>query len=94
MKTKLSFMLAFVLAFAFSCQKKIDTAKADVTNRNKEVAARYHDLIAEDIDSILTENFVGRTTRNWHTWDREEHRSWLSSDSYKVDSIINKITSR
>lgn len=52
----------------------------------KALADMYHNLDPANIDSLFTEDFTGYG-ENGHTWDRESHRGYLSSDSYKVDNV-------
>ena len=57
--------------------------KIDIEN-NKKVATIYHDLKVEDIDNILTEDFIGRNEKSRRTWNRENHRQawskWKGQD--------------
>ncbi len=59
--------------------------------KNKEVADRYHELKAENIDAILTEDFIGRNEKSRFTWNRENHRSFLSNGVYKKDSVFQQV---
>lgn len=74
-----------------SCQKKTDVTKEDAVRKNKEVAASYHELKPENIDSIFTENFIGQSEKGMHTWNRENHRNYLTNGRYKVDTIFYQI---
>lgn len=86
-----------MLMVAFSCsQFKTDssnneatTEAADLTEQNKKIAAKYHDLNPDDIDEIFTEGFTGHGEN--HDWDLESHRNYLSSERYMVDSIFCQI---
>jgi predicted SnoaL-like aldol condensation-catalyzing enzyme len=64
--------------------------KADL-ERNKKVATIYHELKAENVDAILTEDFIGRNEKGRHTWNREDHRNYLSNGNYKKDVILNQV---
>ena len=92
---KLYFALATILILFFNCscdQKSSENEqKSSEIQKNKEISAKYHELKANDIDSILTDNFMGRTAKDLHTWNRENHREYLSSNSYKKDSVIQQI---
>jgi predicted ester cyclase len=59
--------------------------------KNKEIAAKYHKLNPSDIDVILTENFIGRNEKSRFTWNRENHRNYLSNGKFKTDSIFYQI---
>jgi len=34
---------------------------------------------------------MGRTAKDMHTWNKENHREYLSSDPYKKDSVIQQV---
>ena len=55
---------------------------------NRQVARLYHDLNPEDVENILTSNFIGR--HNWpgSTWNRDQHkRYWIRHRG--VEDIIH-----
>ncbi len=85
MKKNFFAFVVIILVFSsgvINAQKNIDIEK------NKKVAALYHELNPEDIDGILAENFIGRS--NSFTWNREDHRkTW--SDSKGEDKILHLI---
>ncbi len=58
---------------------------------NKNIAATYHELNADDIDMILTGDFIGQTEKGRHTWNRENHRNYLTNGDYKRDSIFHQV---
>jgi hypothetical protein len=58
---------------------------------NKRTSALYHELKPENVDLILTEDFIGRAEKDRHTWDRESHRNYLSNGVYKRDSIFQQV---
>ena len=83
---KLSILTVLLLfAGVALCQNKADIEK------NKKVSTIYHELKAENIDDILTEDFSGRNEKDRHTWNREDHRSYLSNGNYKKDTILNQV---
>ena len=59
--------------------------------KNKKTATIYHELNPENVDIILTEDFIGRTEKNMFTWDRENHRNYLTNGVYKRDSIFQQV---
>jgi hypothetical protein len=59
--------------------------------KNKDMATKYHELNPANIDAILTVNFIGRNEKSRHTWNRENHRIYLTNGNYKVDSIFYQI---
>lgn len=60
-------------------------------DNNKEVAAKYHELKADNIDAILTKDFIGRDEQNRRTWNIENHKKFLTNGVYKKDSIFHQI---
>ena len=56
---------------------------------NKRIALKFHDLSPDDVDEILTEDFIGR---KWNaTWNREDHREFLTRYPEMVDTIEGQI---
>ncbi len=54
------------------------------TKENKEIARKYHDLKPDDIDEVLTADYLGRTRTKPDggfvlQWDREDHRKYLKT---------------
>jgi predicted ester cyclase len=86
----------FLFSGIFSCQNKPQTAgeseKAKISlEENKRIAALYHELNAEYVDSVLTDDFIGRNEKSRHTWTKENHRNYLSNGVYKKDSIFHQV---
>ena len=57
---------------------------------NKKIAAKYHELNPDDIDAILTEDFIGRFGTNGNTWNREDHRQFWSNNKAE-DKILHLV---
>lgn len=70
-------------------EESVIEEQIDMSAKNKEVATTYHELKAENIDNILSEDFIG-WGEDGHTWDRESHRAYLSNESFKEDSITRQ----
>ena len=51
-------------------------------DENKKVASKYHQLNLDDVEEILTPDFVGRHTTG-NTWNRDEHKNYLSKPGKK-----------
>ena len=64
--------------------------KADI-EKNKRISTLYHQLNAGDVDIILTEDFIGGDEQRRRSWNREDHRNYLSNGIYKKDSILNQV---
>lgn len=84
-KSIIASAILFLFAGIAICQDKPDIEK------NRKVATIYHDLKAENIDKILTEDFKGRQEQDKFTWDRERHRNYLSNSNFKRDSIFLQV---
>ena len=67
---KVIFAAVMILILVMGCTPKQDP-KINEIQQNKETSAQYHALKAGDIDSILTDNFMGRSAKDLHTWNRE-----------------------
>jgi predicted SnoaL-like aldol condensation-catalyzing enzyme len=79
-------VVILILTFgSISCQKNNEIQK------NKEIAVKYHNLNPDDIEAILSDNFIGRNEKNRFTWNRENHREYLTNGIYKEDSIFYQI---
>lgn len=65
--------------------------KKEAVQKNKEVAARYHELKAENVDAILTKDFMGRNEKSGHRWNIEDHKFYLATSVYKKDSICQQV---
>ena len=64
--------------------------KADIEN-NKRISTLYHQLNAGDVDIILNEDYIGGDEQRRRSWNREDHRKFLSNGIYKKDSILNQV---
>ena len=59
---------------------------------NKRISAKYHELNPDDIDEILTPDFVGRHNPPETPWNREQHRkTWTEVRGNVVDTIHEQI---
>ena len=58
---------------------------------NLKIANMYHDANPDDVDMILTEEFSGRNEEYRNTWDRENHRNFLSKHPDIKDTIFSQI---
>ncbi|MFC2126484.1 ester cyclase [Bacteroidota bacterium] len=68
----------------------INTSSYERTEENLKIATLYHELNPENIDKILADDFEGRNEKSRHTWDKENHRKYLSNDVPKQDSIFHQ----
>jgi hypothetical protein len=58
---------------------------------NLKTSVIYHELKEENIDDILTEDFVGRSEKDRFTWTRDDHHNYLGNGVYKKDSIFQQV---
>ena len=59
----------------------------DIANDHMRIANLYHQFNVEDMDDILTEDFIGRG-ENGMTWNRESHKeSWRNNNGALKDTI-------
>ena len=70
--------------FAFNAFVQDNTEQ----ERNKEIALKYHELNPDDIDAILTEDFIGRIGMSGRSWNREGHRN-VWSNRKAEDEILH-----
>ncbi len=75
------------------CQGQTEDDKMS-SEENKKISILFHERNLEDIDDILTDNFIGSY---WYTepeankWDKESHRNALKTYSDFKDSILLQI---
>lgn len=58
---------------------------------NKRIARIYHDLNPEDVEDILTPDFVGRHNRPGSTWKRDQHKQYWTRHRGMKDVIHEQI---
>jgi hypothetical protein len=79
------FLFSFVALFLVYASSNIFAQDNTDQERNKEIAVKYHELNPDDIDAILTVDFIGLTNEN--TWNRENHRqAWTNNTA--EDKIV------
>ena len=71
------------------------TAFIPISNveENKKISTKYHDLNPEDIDDILTDDFIGRHDEySGFTWNKENHQNyWTNNTGAATDTIYHQI---
>ena len=58
---------------------------------SRKIAALYHQLNPENVDRILRDDCIGRSEKDRHTWTKESHRNFLSSNTNMTDSAYNHV---
>ena len=56
---------------------------------NKKVARLYHDLNPDDIEEILTPDFIGHGSKGL-TWNRDSHGEFWRTPSLKVKDAVHE----
>ena len=60
---------------------------------NKKTAALYHDLNPDDMDAILTEDFIGQNEKRRFTWTLENHKNyWTNNRGTASDTIFQQVS--
>ncbi|KPL09794.1 MAG: hypothetical protein AMS26_22425 [Bacteroides sp. SM23_62] len=87
--------LVFLSILLFSCGQAGNQNADSVDDvlksldHNKKIATLYHELNTENIDEVFAPDFKGHG--EYHDWDLESHRKYLSNERFKVDSIIQQV---
>lgn len=56
------------------------------------ISSKYHELNPDDIDNILTDDFIGRNEKSRHTWTKDQHKNyWTKNPIGAPDSIYQQI---
>lgn len=72
--------------------KMVLTLASDMGEGNKQVAALYHELNPDDMDAILTEDFIGRNEKSRMTWTKEQHYNyWINNRGAMKDKIFHQV---
>lgn len=58
---------------------------------NKKVSRTYHDLNPDDIEDILTPDFIGRHNRPGSTWNRDQHKRYWTRHRGLKDVLHEQI---
>ena len=57
-----------------------------------ETSETYHKLNPDDIESILTDDFIGRNEKSRFTWTKENHQNfWTENKGMAQDSIYRQL---
>ncbi len=94
MKKIIFSVLALSLIVGSSCQEKIDEEAKKSVEENKKIAIIYHERNLEDVDKVLTEDFIGHfylNETNASTWNRANHRKSINNNPSFKDTILVQI---
>lgn len=78
-------LFSFIAVFLVYSHGNVLAQKNTEQERNKEIAAKFHELDPNDIDDILAIDFKGHS--NEFNWNRDDHReNWSNNEA--EDKII------
>ena len=66
------------------------TTAFDRAQKNEEMSNLYHELKPENVENILADDFIGHLNAD-HTWNKESHFDFLSSNTSVQDTISGQI---
>jgi len=90
---KIFIAVSILVLASTSCQ----TGKEDNTTaleENKKISTLYHERNLEDVDKLLSEDFVGIYYSQGpkpNTWDKEDHKNAIIKSQNVKDSILIQI---
>ena len=63
-----------------------------MVDRNIATSETYHKLNPDDIDNILTDDFIGRNEKSRFTWTKKNHQNyWTNNKGIAKDSIYGQL---
>ncbi len=69
----------------------VNTTSFDQAEEQRKIADLYHELKPENVDEILTDDFMGRWEKDRFTWDKESHRNFLTNNTTMKDSVFSQV---
>lgn len=90
---KLIFFVSILILTNISCQ----TTKENISeslDENKKISTLYHERNLEDVDKLLSEDFVGSyyyRNLNPIIWNKENHKNGITKNPNVKDSILIQI---
>ncbi|MCK5372679.1 MAG: ester cyclase, partial [Cyclobacteriaceae bacterium] len=71
----------------------LQSTSYDIVENNIKTSETYHKLNPEDIDDILTDDFIGRHDEySGFTWNKENHQNyWTNNTGAATDTIYHQI---
>ena len=67
------------------------TSSYNNAEENKRISSMYHDTNPDNVDMILTEEFSGFNEEYGNTWNKENHRNFLTNHPEIKDTVYNQI---
>lgn len=74
------------------CLTTLDKTSYDMAENNLKTSDTYHKLNPDDIENILTDDFVGRNEKSRFTWNKQNHQNfWTNNKGVAQDSIYGQL---
>ena len=74
------------------CLSTVHKTSFDMVDKNLEISEVYHKLNPDDINDILTDDFIGRNEKSRFTWNKENHQNfWTTNKGAAQDSIYGQL---
>ena len=74
------------------CLSTVHKTSYDMVYKNLETSETYHKLNPDDIDDILSDDFLGRNEKSRFTWTKENHQNyWTNNRGVAKDSIYGQL---
>jgi hypothetical protein len=74
------------------CLTTLDKTSYDIVDQNLKTSETYHKLNPDDIDNLLTDDFIGRNEKSRFTWNKGNHLNfWTSNRGTARDSIYGQL---
>jgi hypothetical protein len=74
------------------CLTTVHKTSYDLIDKNLEISRTYHELDPDDIDDLLTDDFIGRNEKSRFTWTKSNHQNfWTRNEGIAQDSIYAQL---
>ena len=74
------------------CLTTLDKTSYDMVDHNLKTSETYHKLDPDDIENILTDDFVGRNEKSRFTWNKQNHQNfWTNNKGVAKDSVYRQL---
>lgn len=90
---KLIFVVSILVLAITSCSTSKKDNKLSIDD-NKKISTLYHELNLEDVDKLLSDDFVGSyyfQGPNPSTWNKDNHKNAITTNPNVKDSILIQI---
>jgi hypothetical protein len=90
---KLLFVVSIMALAITSCSTSKKDNKLSIDD-NKKISTLYHERNLEDVDKLLSDDFVGNyysQSPNLNTWNKENHKNAITRNPNVKDSILVQV---